>query len=270
MRLRSGPHSQFSEHFQRRWIEKSAVHLKAFLLAAGLGTRLRPITDTLPKCLVPIAGRPLLAHWMDLLERHEVSEVLINLHFLPEPVLRFVESYNGAVAIRTVMEPELLGSAGTLHANRAFVDGEEAFYILYADNLTTVDLAALARFNAEHPAPLTVGLFHAENPAACGIASLDKDGRIVEFIEKPEHPNGDLASAGIFVARPEIFSWIAPDRVPYDFGGHVMPHLVGRMNGVLVDGYLRDIGTLESLARAEREFLRDEGVQRDEGVGDDG
>jgi len=228
--------------------------LKAFLLAAGLGTRLRPITDTLPKCLVPVGGRPLLAHWMDLLEEHRVSEVLINLHFLPEPVLRFVESYRGGVAIRTVMEPELLGSGGTLHANRGFVEGEEQFYILYADNLTTVDLSALRRFNQEHPAPLTVGLFHAENPSACGIAELDRDGAIVEFVEKPVEPKGDLASAGIFVGRPELFDAIAPDRVPYDFGGHVMPHLVGRMNGLVVEGYLRDIGTLASLERAEREW----------------
>lgn len=228
--------------------------MKAFLLAAGLGTRLRPITDTLPKCLVPVGGRPLLAHWMDLLEEHEVSEVLINLHFLPEPVLRFVEGYRGGVAISTVMEPELLGSGGTLHVNRGFVEGEEQFYILYADNLTTVDLTALRRFNREHPAPLTVGLYHADDPSSRGIAQLDEEGVIVEFIEKPSEPKGDLASAGIFVGRPELFDVIAPDRVPYDFGGHVMPHLVGKMNGVVIDGYLRDVGTIASLECGEREW----------------
>jgi mannose-1-phosphate guanylyltransferase len=228
--------------------------LKAFLLAAGYGTRLRPITDTLPKCLVPIAGRPLLAYWMDLLEQHGVREVLINLHFLPEPVLRFAREYNGPVTIRTVMEPELLGSAGTLDANRAFVEGDDQFYILYADNLTTADLGALARFNAAHPMPLTVGLYHADDPSSRGIASLDAGGTILEFEEKPEHPRGDLASAGIFVGRQELFDWIAPDRVPYDFGSHVMPHLAGKMNGVVVDGYLRDVGTLSSLECAEREW----------------
>jgi mannose-1-phosphate guanylyltransferase len=228
--------------------------LKAYLLAAGLGTRLRPITETVPKCLVPVAGRPLLAHWMDLLERHQVEEVLVNLHFLPDPVRQFVAEYNGPVAITTVMEEQLLGSGGTLHANRDFVRGEEQFYILYADNLTTVDLGALRRFNAEHPVPLTVGLFHAENPSACGIAELDEAGTIVEFIEKPEHPASDLASAGMFVGRPELFEYITPDRTPYDFGGDVMPKLAGRMNGYVVEGYLRDIGTIESLGRAEKEW----------------
>lgn len=228
--------------------------MKAILLAAGLGTRLRPLTDTVPKCLVPIAGRPLLAYWLDLLERHGVGEVLVNLHFLPEPVERFVAAYRGPIHIRTVMEPVLLGSAGTIDANREHFEREDQFLILYADNLTNVDLGELVRFNAENPAPLTVGLFHAEDPAACGIVQLDDAGTIVEFAEKPAHPVGDLASAGVFVARPGLFEFIRPDRRPYDLGGHVMPHLVGRMNGELVRGYLRDVGTFEALARAEREW----------------
>lgn len=228
--------------------------MKAFLLAAGLGTRLRPITDTLPKCLVPVCGRPMLAWWMDHLERHGIDEVLINLHHLPAPVRAFAEDYRGAVTIRLVMEESLLGSAGTLDANRGFVEGEEQFFILYADNLTDVDLTALLRFNTEHPAPLTVGLFHAENPRACGIASLDESGRIVEFEEKPLEPKGDLASAGMFIARPGLFEYVCPLSFPYDLGNHVMPGMIGQMNGVLVEGYLRDVGTQEGLHRAELEW----------------
>jgi mannose-1-phosphate guanylyltransferase len=230
--------------------------MKAYLLAAGLGTRLRPITDTLPKCLVPVAGRPLLAWWMDLLEEHNVTDVLINLHHLPDPVRDFARDYQGPVRIELVMEERLLGSAGTLHANRDFVEGEEQFHILYADNLTNVDLSGLRRFNSEHPAALTVGLFHAENPSACGIVTLDEEGTIIEFEEKPEQPNGDLASAGMFVARPSLFRYVDPDSFPYDFGHHLLPRLLadGAMNGVPVQGYLRDVGTHESLQRAEREW----------------
>ncbi len=233
--------------------------MKGILLAAGLGTRLRPITDDLPKCLVPIGGRPLLSWWLDLLERHGVTDVLINLHYLPEKVREFVRAYEGPVRIELVFEKELLGSGGTLHANRDRFSAEEQFYILYADNLTNADLTSLREYNAADPLPLTVGLFHAENPSACGIAELDgsgnEEGRIVSFVEKPERPAGDLASAGIFVARPELFEYIRPASYPYDFGRHVMPGLAGRMNGKLIDGYLRDIGTLESLARAEEEWL---------------
>lgn len=229
--------------------------MTAFLLAAGLGTRLRPLTESVPKCLVPVAGRPLLAWWLDLLERHGVKRVIVNLHHLPVQVLEFVREYRGPLQIMTTLEPELLGSAGTLWANRGAVRNDEQFLILYADNLTDVDLSALVRFNAEHPAPLTVGLFRSTNPSACGIATLDDGGTIVGFVEKPEKPPSDLASAGLFVARPELFDFFEPDSVrPYDFGGQVMPRLVGRMNGALVEGYLRDVGTLENLALAEEEW----------------
>ena len=228
--------------------------MKAFLLAAGLGTRLRPITDTLPKCLVPVNGRPMLAWWMDHLERHGVTDVLINLHHLPDPVRAFADHYRGPVRIHLVMEPTLLGSAGTLDTNRDFVDGEEQFYILYADNLTDVDLGAIRRFNTSNPAPLTVGLFHAGNPSACGFVDLDAAGTIVDFAEKPAEPRSDLASAGMFVARPSLFEYVCPLSFPYDLGTHVMPTMIGKMNGVLVDGYLRDVGTQEGLHRAELEW----------------
>lgn len=228
--------------------------MKAFLLAAGIGSRLRPLTDTVPKCLVPILGRPLLSYWIDQFERYGITDVLINLHHLPDPVRRFFAEYRGPVRFTPVMEEVLLGSAGTLAANRSFVENEEQFYILYADNLTNVNLEALRAFNAAHPAPLTVGLFHAENPRACGIAALDAEGVIVEFVEKPEHPASDLASAGMFVARPALFEYFEPHVFPYDFGNHVMPSLIGAMNGLLVEGYLRDIGTHENLARAGREW----------------
>lgn len=235
--------------------------MKAILLAAGLGTRLRPVTDHLPKCLVPVAGRPLLDWWLDLLETHGVRDLLINLHHLPDVVRRHLAEYRGGVRVHTVMEPELLGSAGTILANRDFVADCEQFLVLYADNLTNANLTELVEFNRANPAPLTVGLFRAESPSDCGIASLDEQGVIVEFVEKPIAPKSDLASAGLFVARPALFDHLLspelhPEQRPYDFGRHVMPSLVGRMNGLLVSGYLRDVGTPQSLARAEAEWKR--------------
>ena len=125
--------------------------MKAFLMAAGLGTRLRPITNTIPKCMVPIQGKPLLAWWMDLFEKHGVSDVLINTHYLPESVRKFIDLYNKNPEHHTKMiesyEPILLGSAGTLRKNRDFVVGENSFLICYADNLTNADLTALAAFH---------------------------------------------------------------------------------------------------------------------------
>jgi mannose-1-phosphate guanylyltransferase len=113
---------------------------KAFLLAAGRGERLRPLTDKIPKCLVPIGGRPMLSIWLDLLEYHDITDVLINVHHLPQVVLEFVKQYRGPVNIRTFHEEKLLGSAGTIRENRDFVEGEESFWVFYADNLTSADL----------------------------------------------------------------------------------------------------------------------------------
>jgi mannose-1-phosphate guanylyltransferase len=101
--------------------------VKAFLLAAGLGTRLRPITDTVPKCMLAIDGRPLLDIWLDEFDRAGVEEVLVNLHYLPDVVRRHLATRTGTPAVRTFFEPELLGSAGTLAANRDWVAGEDMF-----------------------------------------------------------------------------------------------------------------------------------------------
>lgn len=229
--------------------------MNALLLAAGLGTRLRPITDTVTKCLIPIQGKPLLEWWMELLERHGVRRVLVNIHHLPDQVRAFAATYSGNIEITLVMEDKLLGSAGTIAANQEFFDGQDQFFILYADNLTNVDLTALKKFNQAHPAPLTVGLFRPENPSACGIAELDSAGTIIGFEEKPQHPRGELASAGVFVGRPELLNYLQSALPPpFDFGGHVMPRLIGTMNGTKISGYLRDIGTHKSLQQAEQEW----------------
>ena len=117
--------------------------VKAFLLAAGIGSRLRPITDTIPKCMLAIDDRPLLDIWLDAFDRAGVDEVLVNLHHLPDVVRRHLAARDGPPAVRTVFEPELLGSAGTLLANRQWVDGEEFFLACNADNLTDFDLRSL-------------------------------------------------------------------------------------------------------------------------------
>ena len=149
--------------------------MKAFLLAAGVGSRLRPITDTIPKCMVAIDGRPLLDIWLDAFDRAGVDEVLVNLHHLPDVVRRHLAARTGPPAVRTVFEPELLGSAGTLVANRHWVDGEEFFLACNADNLTDFDLRSLIDAHREHDAIATLAVFHSENPSAGGVVELDAD-----------------------------------------------------------------------------------------------
>src|SRR5689334_581337 len=121
--------------------------MKAFLLAAGVGSRLRPITDSTPKCMLPVHGRPLLDIWLDAFEEAGVDEVLINIHHLANAVLRHLGRRQGPPAVRPFLEPELLGSAGTLAANRHWVETEDVFPVCNADNLTDFDLRLLVDFH---------------------------------------------------------------------------------------------------------------------------
>ena len=147
--------------------------MKAFLLAAGVGSRLRPITDTTPKCMVVIDDRPLLDIWLDAFDRAGIDEVLVNLHHLPDVVRRHLAARTGPPAVRTFFEPELLGSAGTLVANRQWVEDEEFFLACNADNLTDFDLRSLIDAHREHGAVATLTVFHSERPSAGGVVELD-------------------------------------------------------------------------------------------------
>jgi mannose-1-phosphate guanylyltransferase len=224
---------------------------KAFLLAAGRGERLRPLTDTIPKCMVPVGGRPMLSIWLELLEYHKITDVLINLHHLPQVVLEFMKQYKGPVRIRTFHEEKLLGSAGTIRENRDFVEGEESFWVFYADNLTNADLTDMRRFHQQQEALLTLGLFETGRPKECGIAELDSDGYVIAFTEKPNHPKSNLASGGIFLCRLGIFDYL-PRKDVADFGFDVLPHLVGNMVGYKIQGLLMDVGSPEKYEHARK------------------
>ncbi|MEM7508229.1 MAG: nucleotidyltransferase family protein [Pseudomonadota bacterium] len=225
---------------------------KALLLAGGLGTRLRPLTLTIPKCLIPVAGKPMLDYWLDALEVAEISEALLNTHHLRDEVKIWLDTANSSrsVTITEAYEPDLLGSAGTVTANRDWAEDADAIVVIYADNLSTIDLHSFLAFHHAHGDPMSMALFHTPYPKACGIATLDDEARIVDFVEKPEHPASDLANAGLYVLDGKAWREIA-DMEAFDFGFDVLPRFVGRMRGYVHDGYHRDIGTPEALAQAE-------------------
>jgi mannose-1-phosphate guanylyltransferase len=222
--------------------------VKAFLLAAGLGTRMGAITRTTPKCLLPVAGKPLLGRWFELLARAGVDRALVNTHHLPDPVRAYVASCDPPLEVRLAHEPVLLGSAGTLHANRGFVSGEDRFLVVYADNASQVDLRALLRAHRAESAA-TLGLFRVPDPHTRGIVELDAGGTVVGFIEKPERPKSNLAWAGLLVGTPELMA-VIPEQTPCDLGHDVLPRLLGHMRGLEIDGYHRDVGTPESYRQA--------------------
>ena len=226
--------------------------MKAILLAAGLGTRLSPITNEIPKCLVPIYNRPLLQYWIDLFEFHKIEKILINLHHFPDKVEEYISEYKGNIEIKQVFEKELLGSLGTVLQNQGFYENESFFLVCYADNLTNIDLSEIIKYHSSHDQPFTMGLFHTNKPEQCGIAVVNKELLITDFIEKPKEPASNLASAGIFVIEPQLlhsFSFKDENSI-LDFGFDLLPQLVYRMKGFVINDYILDIGTLDNLNEA--------------------
>lgn len=235
-----------------------APSARAMIMAAGLGTRLRPITDTVPKCLVPIAGRPLLDYWVERLAAAEVRDAVINTHHLPDRVRAYIAAVNapgrvaGGFRLAEAYEPVLLGSAGTIAANRALADGASEIVVVYSDNLSGADIGAMLEFHRSHPDPFTMLVFRAAEPRRCGIAECDAEQRVIGFVEKPSEPRSNLANGGIYIVDPEAYREIADMRA-FDIGFDVIPKLVGRMRAWEWGGYHLDIGTHEALARAERD-----------------
>jgi mannose-1-phosphate guanylyltransferase len=229
--------------------------VKAFLLAAGIGSRLRPLTLSTPKCMVPIGGRPLLDIWLDAFADAGVDEVLVNVHHLPDPIRSHVAARTGPPSVEIFEEPQLLGSAGTLAANRAWVAGEEMFLACNADNLTDFDLRALVEHHRAHGAIATLTVFRSEDPSSGGVVELDATDRVVGFIEKPLVPTSDLVNAGMYAFHPAVLDEITCTG-PRDIGYHVLPRLVGRAHALVVDGYFRDIGTADAYERAQAEWQR--------------
>jgi mannose-1-phosphate guanylyltransferase len=230
--------------------------MRALLLAAGLGTRLYPITQSTPKCLVPICGRPLIDYWFDhLFGSGMVERVLVNTHYLARQVEEHVANSRWAKRIDLVHETELLGTAGTIKATRHYF-GHDSFLVAHADNLTTFDVAQFSAAHARRPAPcaITMLTFRTEDPHSCGIVELDAAGVVIGFHEKVNDPPGDLANAAVYIFAPEVAEFIArSNRRVIDLSTEIIPHFVGRIIAVEGRGYHRDIGTIESLRQADKD-----------------
>jgi mannose-1-phosphate guanylyltransferase len=227
--------------------------MKAFLLAGGLGTRLRPLTDTTPKCLLPVQGIPMLQIWFALCCQYGIDEVLINVHAHGDAVRKFIEENKEGLKVRLSGETALLGSAGTIYANRDWVTKERSFWIFYADVLTTANLNRMLAFHDSRGQIATIGVYEVPDPSRCGIVEFDSNGAVCGFVEKPQAPVGNLAFSGLMLATPALLDEI-PDTSPADLGFHVLPHIVGRMAAFRISDYLLDIGTLENYQAAQQNW----------------
>lgn len=236
--------------------------MKAMILAAGEGTRLRPLTLTLPKPMVPIVGTPLLERTLLWLSGQGVTEAAINLFHRPQAIPDHFGGSFAGLRLHYFFENTLRGTAGGLKAaERVFRDAP--FFVIYGDNLIHADLRRLADFHAARSGVGTVGLFRHPNPSAAGIVAMEEDGRITRFVEKPpaDQVFSDLANAGVYVLDPAVLDLI-PDGTASDFGRDIFPRLLaGGLTGGLplygtpLGGYLQDTGTPEAYRQANWDQL---------------
>lgn len=239
--------------------------MRAVLLAAGLGTRLRPLTDKTPKCLVPIHGVPLLAYWLKALFADGlIDRVLINTHHLAEQVQAFVAKSLWRDQIDLVHEPHLLGTGGTLLANRDWF-GNEAFVVIHADNLTDASIGSLieAHQSAGADVLMTMLAFRTATPQLCGIVELDSRSRVTSFYEKVDHPPGNLANGAVYVFSPQLLKkMVAKGRSELDISTEVIPDLLPHVFAFEHQGFFMDIGSPTALAEAQLTFPRPSHLDR--------
>jgi mannose-1-phosphate guanylyltransferase len=230
--------------------------MRALLLAAGIGSRLRPLTNTTPKCLVRVHDRPLLDYWLDLVFEGGIARSLLNTHWLAEQVRAHVARSPWHDRIDLVHEDELLGTGGTILANREWF-GREAFLVAHADNLTDFDVAGLIAAHRNRPdgCIMTMLSFRTDDPTSCGILELDEQHRVIAFHEKVENPPGNLANGAVYIFEPAVIDDIARrGKREVDLSTEIIPNYLGRILCVETAGYHRDIGNPESLRRAHLEF----------------
>tara|TARA_Y100001978_G_C23614341_1_gene395122 strand:- start:112 stop:822 length:711 start_codon:yes stop_codon:yes gene_type:complete len=228
--------------------------VKALLLAAGFGTRLRPITYKTPKCLVEINGKPLLKIWIDNLKLARINSILINTHYLAEKVEVFVKELNDPnIEINLVKEKFLLGTAGTLIKNKGFFDDSTGL-LIHADNFTSVDLSRFIKAHNQRPGNciLTMLTFDTDQPKNCGVVDIDKNGIVRGFYEKNDNPPSKIANGAIYAFDNDFLCWIEKNLPSAkDFSTEILPNLIGKIYTWHTDSIYIDIGTPSALNKAQ-------------------
>jgi mannose-1-phosphate guanylyltransferase/mannose-1-phosphate guanylyltransferase/phosphomannomutase len=230
--------------------------MKAMVLAAGLGTRLRPLTYEIPKPMVPVLDRPVMAHIVDLLERHGVEEIIANLHYFPDTIRRY---FGDRIVYRE--EAELLGTAGGVRNCADFL-ADDTFLIISGDALTDIDLSRFVARHKQAGGVATLAVKRVADTREFGVVLHDADGRITGFQEKPapEEALSDLGNCGIYLFEPRIFDYF-PDKPFVDWANDVFPALLAQdvpFHIHEIDEYWNDVGSLTELKDGTFDAMRGE------------
>jgi mannose-1-phosphate guanylyltransferase/phosphomannomutase len=233
--------------------------VKAMVMAAGAGTRLRPLTFAVPKPMVPVANRPVLEYTIENLRRHGITDLILNLHSHPQAIRNyFQDGERWGVHIEYSHEPELMGTAGGVKKVASFLKGG-TFLVLSGDGLCDIDLTALLEFHRSKKADATIALTSVDTRFEYGVTLTDPRGRVQRFVEKPHWSEvfSSQVNTGIYVFEPSVLSEI-PANTVYDFGNELWPKLLkkkARIFGQLSKDYWCDVGNINEYRRAQNDML---------------
>ena len=221
--------------------------MKALLLSGGYGNRLSPLTDVLPKCLMPIRSKPLLEIWIDQLLELGVEQILVNTHYLSEQVIEFLGRKKFKDKVHWVYEKKLLGTAGTLIENIEFF-GDSDVFLAHADNFCTAKLQDFyqAHINRPECCVMTMMSFQTSNPKSCGILELENN-ILVNFYEKVENPPSNCANGAVYLLSSDLLSWLKKEENITDFSIEVIPKLLNKIQVWENTNDHIDIGTINNL-----------------------
>jgi NDP-sugar pyrophosphorylase family protein len=233
---------------------------KAMVLAAGLGTRLRPLTDLISKPMAPIVNRPVMEHIIKLLAKHGFKDIVCNLHYFPDEIKNhFRDGSKWGVNIVYSFEEELLGTAGGVKKVEDFFQGQ-TFLVISGDALTDIDLSNAYDFHKEKKGKATLVLTEVEDTTQFGVVILDGEKRIKGFQEKPlsGEAKSNLANSGIYFFEPDIFEYMPPRGQFYDFGKNLFPDLLEKdipYYGYKHNKYWNDVGSLDEYQQGNFDAL---------------
>ena len=229
---------------------------KGFILAGGKGTRLRPITHEIPKPMIPIKGRPILEHNIELLKKYDIRDIIISIGYKGDKIKEYFG--NGSkfgVKISYVEEKQALGTAGPLRLAEKMLD--DTFVMLNADNLFEIDLDDMYTFHKSHEGSATIALTTVSDPSSYGVAKMRGD-KIMDFIEKPkkEDAPSKLINAGLYILEPEVVELVPKETREIKIETEIFPKLAKRneLFGYPFPGYWNDVGTMERYENAVKEW----------------
>jgi len=230
--------------------------MRAILLAAGYGTRLRPLTNKIPKCYLPINGKPLIEYWLEQLTDAGIERFLVNVHHHDEYVYDYFKTSSYSSRVDLVYEKELLMTGGTVLQNAEYFNNE-AFMLVHADNLS---ICNFREFIDKHKTKgsdteITMMTFKTDTPESCGIVELDSNGIVQKYVEKSKNPSSNLANSAVYIMEPSVINMMSAfKKKKIDISQDVIPNYMGKIGTYHNDLYHRDIGTISSYSKSQVEI----------------